>query len=57
MAVLLKAMWKMKCEVELQASNLGFMGIPLVNSIFGSEGVFYVRLPLPYLIFLYGPMV
>lgn len=32
-------------EVErLQSiySNLGFMGIPLVNSIFGSEGVFYV---------------
>ena len=46
MAVLLKSYVENEnVEVErLQSiySNLGFMGIPLVNSIFGSEGVFYV---------------
>jgi predicted permease len=43
--VIKKYVGNMDAEVErihCIYSNVGFMGIPLVNGIFGSEGVFYV---------------
>lgn len=37
-------------RMSLVISNLGFMGIPLVMAILGSEGVFYVAAPMAVMI-------
>ena len=37
-------------------SNCGFIGIPLVNGIFGSEGVFYITAYMTIFNLLYGLM-
>ncbi len=41
-------------------SNVSFMGLPVINSVFGSEGIFYAALynmPFNFILWTYGVMV
>lgn len=44
-------------EAMLTFSNLGFMGIPVINAIYGAQAIFYISIfmiPFTILVFTYG---
>ena len=42
-------------HIAMMYSNCGFIGIPMAQGIWGTDGVFYMTLTLRPLIFCYGP--